>query len=294
MSSHDFHDPVVGGYNDDLSSLISCLATTFGDEVGQAVNEKITAVLQLEGVDIAAVTAQIATLNSLMQSGNASDAATAQAIVSQLTSLSSRITSLESSTAVAQLTAAVAAIQDAVAVETAARVAADAANAAAIASVAASVTTLQTTIATLEASVASGGGSGGCDCTAINTSIAQVVSDVTALKASDASQATAIADLTTRIQALEVKSADIATAIAAAAAAAAKADAASAKADTASAKADAAKAAADAAKAAVKELDDRNEEQHGHFIHKNEIKDIDCVAIGHAFRAAMRSKMNLS
>jgi trimeric autotransporter adhesin len=293
MSSHDFHDPVEMGYNDNLTALVTCLATTFGDEVGQAVNEKINSVLQLEGVDIAAVQAQIATLNSLMQSGNASDAATAQAIVSQLTSLSSRITSLESSTAVAQLTAAVAAIQDAVTTETAARVAADAANAAAIAAVAANVATLTTSLAAVEAAVAAGG-TGSCDCDAINTSIAQIVSDVTALKASDASQSATIAGLTTRIQALEVKAGDITAATTAAAAASVAAAAATAAAAAAGAKADAAAAAAAAVAAAVRELDDRNEEQHGHFIHKNEIKDIDCAAVGHAFRVAMRSKLHLS
>jgi chromosome segregation ATPase len=295
--SHDFHDDhtnngnhPVAGYNDDLASLIACLASSFGDEVGQAVNEKVNAVLSIEGVDIAAVQAQIATLNSLLTTNTNGDAATAQSILAAITSIGSRVTALEGSTAVADLTAVVAGLQAALATEVQNRQDADNALQSNINAIQATVDQLSQSVLAIQNS---GTGDTSCDCTAITASIAEQATAIANLVAADAATASQIAALQTAIEGLTTSAAGIAAANATANAAAATAQTALANAAAATAAANAATAAAAAATAAVAELDDRNEHQHGHFVTKAEVMDINCAAIGAAFRASMRSRMGL-
>jgi trimeric autotransporter adhesin len=289
--SHDFHSDQdnhgrqVSSYNDDLASLVACLASTFGDEVGLAVNEKVNSVLALEGVDIAAVQAQIATLNSLLAANTSGDAASAQSILAAITSIGSRVTALEGSTAVADLTAVVTGLQAALAAETQNRLDSESA--------------LQTNVDQLSQSLVSiqnaidAGTSSACDCAALTTAIAAQATAITNLQASDASTATQVAALQTAIEALSTSAAGVAAAQATADAAAATAQAALASAAAATATANAAAASAAAAAAAVAELDARNEHEHGHFVTKAEVMDINCAAIGAVFRTAMRSRMGL-
>lgn len=296
--AHHFHDDndnhghPVAGYNDDLTSLITCLATTFGDEVGQAVNEKISAVLALEGVDIAAVTAQINTLTSLLSANTAGDAASAQSILAAITAIGDRVSTLEGSTAVADLAAVVAGVQAALAAETQNRIDADAVLQSGINAVQSSVDQLSQAIVAIQNDLGNGG-SGACDCAALTAAIAEQATAITNLQASDAQQATQIAALQSAVEGLQTQAAGISAAQAAAAAAAATAQTALANAATAQAAASAAAAAAAAASAAVAELDARNEHEHGHFVTKAEVMDVNCAAVGAAFRAAMRSRMSL-
>ena len=294
--SHDFHadhdnngHPVTG-YNDDLASLIACLASTFGDEVGQAVNEKVNAVLSIEGVDIAAVQAQIATLNSLLTTNTNGDAATAQSILAAITSIGSRVTALEGSTAVADLTAVVAGLQTALAAEVQSRQDADGALQSSITSIQSAVDQLTQSVVSIQNNQ---GGTPACDCTALTSAIAEQATAIANLVAADAQTASQIASLQAAIEGLTTAAAGIAAAQATADAAAATAQTALASAAAANAAAANAAANAAAAVAAVAELDARNEHEHGHFVTKAEVMDINCAAIGAAFRASMRSRMGL-
>jgi chromosome segregation ATPase len=295
--SHDFHDDndshgnPVSGYNDNLTTLFTCIATTLGDEVGLAVNEKINSVLALEGVDIAAVQAQIATLNGLLAGNTAGDASTAQAVLAAITALTNRVGSLEGSTAVATLASVVANLQAALAVETQNRIDSDSALQANITSIQSAVDQLTQTVVSIQNS---GSGTPACDCEALASAIAEQATAITNLTATDAAQSTQIAALQTAIEGLTTQAAGIAAAQATANAAAATAQTALSNAAAATATANAASAAAAAASAAVAELDARNEHEHGHFVTKAELMDADCAAIGHAARVAMRSRMGLS
>ena len=254
-------------------------------------NEKFNSVLAIEGVDIAALQAQIATLNSLLSANTAGDAASAQSILAAITSIGTRVSALEASTAVADLAAVVAGVQAALAIETQNRLDADAALQQNITSIQSTVDQLSQSIIAIQNST---GAQTPCDCVALTAAIAEQATAITNLQASDAATATQIAALQAAIEGLTTSAAGIAAAQATADAAAATAQAALASAATASAQAASAAAAAAAATAAVAELDARNEHEHGHFVTKAEVMDINCAAIGAVFRTAMRSRMNLS
>jgi len=295
--AHDYHDLVtasgtpVSSYNDDLTSLIACIASSFGDEVGQAVNEKVASVLAIEGVDIAAVQAQIATLNSLLSANTAGDAASAQSILAAITSIGARVSTLEGSTAVADLAAVVASLQTALAAETQNRLDADAALQQNITSIQSTVDQLSQSIIAIQNST---GAQTPCDCVALTAAIAEQATAIANLTAADAQTASQIASLQAAIEALATSAAGIAAAQATADAAAATAQAALANAASASAAAASAQAAAAAAAAAVADLDTRNGQEHGRFVTKAEVMDVNCAAIGAAFRASMRTRMGLS
>jgi chromosome segregation ATPase len=296
--SHDFHADQdnnghnVTAYNDDLASLVACLASTFGDEVGQAVNEKVNSVLALEGVDIAAVQAQITTLNNLLSANTSGDAASAQSILAAITAIGARVTTLEGSTAVADLTAVVAGLQTTLATETQNRLDSESSLQANINSVQSNVDQLTQSLVSIQNAI-DAGGSNACDCAALTSAIATQATAIANLQASDAATATQIAALQTAIEGLTTAAAGIAAAQATADAASATAQTALANAAAATATANAANAAAAAATAAVAELDSRNEHEHGHFVTKAEVMDINCAAIGAVFRGAMRSRMGL-
>jgi trimeric autotransporter adhesin len=291
-SDHDNHSRQVSSYNDDLASLVACLASTFGDEVGLAVNEKVNSVLALEGVDIAAVQAQITTLNNLLSANASGDAASAQSILAAITSIGSRVTALEGSTAVADLTAVVTGLQAALATETQNRLDAESVIQSNIASIQSNVDQLSQSLVSIQNAI-DAGTSSACDCAALTAAIAAQATAITNLQASDASTATQVAALQAAIEALATSAAGVAAAQATADAAAATAQAALASAAAATATANAAAASAAAAAAAVAELDARNEHEHGHFVTKAEVMDINCAAIGAVFRTAMRSRMGL-
>lgn len=278
--------------NTELHDLFVCVATTFGDEVAQAVEEKIAAVLALEGVDIAALQAQITALNNLLAGNTAGDASTAQAILAALTAIGGRVSALEGSTAVADLTAVVAGLQAALATETQNRLDADAALQQNITSLQVTVDNLTQSIVTIQGEIAGGTGSGACDCTALTAAIAEAATAITNLQASDAQQATQIAALQAAVVSLQTQAADIATAQATAAAALAAAQAAAAAAvaaqstatqaisdaAAAGAAASVAQSTADAVAADVESV-------------KSAIRGVNCVVVGGHFRTALRGRL---
>jgi chromosome segregation ATPase len=282
--------------NQEVEILFQCIATTFGDEIGQAVNEKIAAVLAIEGVDVAALQAQIATLNQLLASNTSGDTNAVQNILSALAGLSTRVDSLEGSTAVATLQAAVAALQAQLATETQDRQDADAAINANVATLQTQVDNLSTSLVSIQAAIdQQSNGGGACDCAAIAASIASLSTSVANLEANDADQTVKITALQAAVEALSVQAAGIASAVAvaqaaqaaaqaaaiAAAAAQATASGAATAAAAAGAAADAAQASAAAAAADVEAV-------------KAAIRGVNCVIVGSTFRTALRGRMGLA
>jgi chromosome segregation ATPase len=272
-------------YNDDLHVLITCLATTFGDEVGQAVQEKFNSLIQLEGIDVAALQAQINALNNILN--NSTEAATVQSILTQLAAFGTRLNTLESSTAVADLAVVVASAQAAIAAETARAQAAEAA-------LAASITTINTTLGDLAAEITALQNAPqpqACDCAALTASIAAQATQIANLQAVDSATAAQIAALQSSVEALHGQAAAIAAAQATADAASAAAAAAATQAASAAASAAAANAGVTSLTAAVAQLTTDNNAAHNTFVTKVEIQNIDCVLVGQAFRGAMRNRM---
>lgn len=276
-------------YNNDLNVLINCLATTFGDEVGQAVNDKIAEVIALGNVDIVALQGQISTLNTLLASNTEGDVLTAQSILTQLSALDSRLDVLEGSTALAQLQTTVAAIQAAAAAEVTSRADADAALQSNIDAVQTALDSLVQQVTIIQNSQ---NGNPECDCVALTAAIAEQATAIANLQGVDAAQAAQIAALQTTVQTLSVGTAqiaqaqaDAAAALAAAQSAAAAAAAAQATATASGVTAQAAQAAADAAAAAaaasVTNINNL----------KIEIQNIDCSVVGASFRTAMRGRL---
>lgn len=276
-------------YNQDLTVLINCLATTFGDEVGLAVQEKFDQLLALESTDINALSAQLAQLNALLASNTEGDVLTAQSILSQLAALDSRLDVLEGSTAVAQLQATVAALQASTAASVASLTDADTALAAQISAAQTALDALTQQVITIQNNQT---GAPECDCVALTAAIADQATAIANLQASDASQAVQIAALQSTVSSLSTSAAAITAA--SAAAAQAIADAAAAQA-TASAAQSAAQAAATAAATAQAAADAAATAASGANVHINnlklEIQNIDCAVVGASFRTAMRGRM---
>ena len=273
-------------YSNDLTVLVNCLATTFGDEVGQAVQDKFDQVLALEAVDINRITGQIAQLNALLAANTTSDSVTAASILSQLHTIDGRLDNIEGSTAVANLTAVVAALTASLTAETASRVAGDENLQNEINAIRSTVEGLSQQLVALE-----NGGSttnNTCDCPAIMSQLAAQTTALANLQAYDAATAIQITSLQATVQGLHTS---VLAAQAAADAAAATAQ--SALTAAAAAAAAAAKVASDlAALTALQTTRDHdNQEAHDTFITKVEIQNINCVAVGHSMRVAMRARM---
>jgi chromosome segregation ATPase len=276
-------------YNEDLTVLINCLATTFGDEVGQAVQEKFDQLLALENTDINALSAQIATLNALLSSNTEGDVLTAQSILSQLAALDSRLDVLEGSTALAALQATVAALQVSVAGDVASLSDADAALQSNINTIQTALDALAQQVTTIQNNTS---GQPECDCVALTAAIADQATAIANLQASDAAQGTQIAALQAAVAALSTNAASIAAAQAAATQAIADAAAAQATATAAQVAATAAALAAATAQAAA---DAATGNANGANVSitnlKLEIQNINCATVGVAFRGAMRARM---
>jgi trimeric autotransporter adhesin len=276
-------------YNEELTVLVNCIATTFGDEVGQAINDRITQLIDLQEVDVLALQAQLSALNAALSSNTEGDQLTAQSILTQLAALDSRLDVLEGSTAVAQLQAAVSAIQASAVAEATARETADAANAAALASLQNALDSLTTQVTTI-VNEGTGGGAA-CDCVAITADLAAHATALANLQASDAQQGSQITSLQAAVQTLQGQVAGIAAAQAAADAASATAQTALAQASAAQAAAQAAAtaaAAASAAAAAAQATADSAGASGDTLM--VEIKNINCANLGASFRQALRAR----
>lgn len=276
-------------YNNDLTVLINCLASTFGDEVGQALNEKIDNLVAMQDIDINALQAQLAALNAALASNTEGDTLTAQSILAQLAALDSRLDVLESATAVAQLQAAVAALQASAAAEAAARAAADAQLQSNIDSIQTALDSLVQQVTTIQNNQT---GNPECDCVALNAAIAEQATAIANLQGVDAAQAAQIAALQATVQSLSTNSAAIAAAQAAADAAAAAAAQAAASAAAAQATATAAGTAAATAQATA---DAAAAAAAGAVTNINnlkiEIQNVDCAVVGNSFRQALRGRL---
>jgi hypothetical protein len=277
-------------YNDELNTLINCISVTFGDEIGQAVQEKFDQVLALQGADINAISAQIAQLNALLASNTEGDQLTAQSILAQLAALDNRLDVLEGSTAVTDLTAVVNALQVALTGETAARTAGDAALRSDLETLEAAVATLTQQVVTIQ-NEGTGGSGGDCDCVALTAAIADLNNKVTNLEASDAQQSVRITALQEAVAGLSVSAAAISAAQAAADAASAAAAQAAAAAAAAQATANNAAGVAAANGAAIAALEAANAAAHDTFITVDMIKAVDCVVHGQSFRTALRGRL---
>jgi len=276
-------------YNDDLTTLMSCLATTFGDEVGLAVKEKFDQLLALEGADITALSQQIQTLNAVISGNGTADATVAQNLLAQLAALDARLDVLEASTAISSLQESYATLTSAITTESTIRIEADAALQQAIDGVADTVSSLQNQLTALQNQTPATGTD--CDCAALTAAIAAQATAIANLQAGDAAQATQITALQAAVEALEVQAAGIASAQAAAAAAQATAQTALAAAAAAQAAADAAAQAAATARTEVENEHAYNVGEHAKHVSKAEVQAIDCAALGLAFRTAMRARM---
>lgn len=275
-------------YNNDLTVLINCLATTFGDEVGQAVNEKITELLALGQIDIVALQGQLTALNAALASNTEGDVLTAQSILTQLAALDSRLDVLEGSTAVAQLQATVASLQAAQAAAQQAAQDADAALQNNINGIQSALDALALQVTTIQNQT----GGAECDCVALTAAIADQANAIANLQGVDAAQAAQIAALQTQVAALSVAGAQVAQAAADAAAALSAAQAAAASAAAAQATATAAAVSAASAQAAA---DAAATSAAGAVTNINnlkiEIQNVDCAIVGANFRTAMRGRL---
>jgi trimeric autotransporter adhesin len=278
----------------ELNTLFTCIAGTFGDEIGLAINERIDALVQLEGLDVANLQAQLVALNNLLSTNTSGDATNAQAVLAALAALDTRLDTLEGSTAVAELQAALAAAQAALTAEVIARQDADAAQAAAVGVLQTQVDGLAQSLVSIQGQLEQNQG-GACDCTAIAASIASLSTSVANLSASDAEQATQIAALQASVEALSTQAAGIAAASAAAAAAQAAAAAAAQAAATAAVAAAAAQATADAAAAAAAAAGTSASTNAADIeAVKAALRGVNCVIVGGTFRTALRGRMGLA
>lgn len=266
----------------DLNTLMQCVATQFGVKTGEAIKAQINSVISLGNVDIAALQAAIAQIQTLLDADPGTPGfQIGQSIITQLTDLAGRITTLEGQTSVLEsLGTLVNSIDTSLSAEIARAQAAEQA-------LAEQLGTLTTSLSTLQAQVDALPEGGACDCTAIATQLAAHGTAIANLQATDAATATQIASLQTAVEALQ-------TTVAASAASVAAAEAAATAAASAAA---AAQATASAAAAAVAALDERENGRHnGHGNRLNVIEGkldaieaIDCTALAAMFDAGIQS-----
>jgi hypothetical protein len=278
----------------ELSTLFTCIASTFGDEIGLAINERLDALLALEGIDTQNLQAQLTALNALLSANTDGDATNAQAVLAALAALDTRIDTLEGSTALAALQVTVASVQASLATEIAERQAEDAAQLLLIQELQVRADGLAQSIVAIQTELGQSGGPA-CDCVALTTSIAELSTAVTNLQATDAAQTTQIAALQTAIEGLSSQAAAIAAAQAAADAAAATAQSALAAAATAQATATAAAAAAATAQSTADGAAASASANAADIeAVKAAIRGVNCVIVGGTFRTALRGRMGLA
>jgi ribosomal protein L12E/L44/L45/RPP1/RPP2 len=244
-----------------VEELFGCIATQFGIETGAAIKAEIDALLGMPNVDIQALTAAVAQIQSLLDSDpNTPGFQIGQNIITQLVSLGDRITALENDTVVASLQTMVVSLGQDLASEVARAQAAEQALQDLIDGLTSQVNTLQTAINNMPEG-------NGCDCVALQAQITALTTQITNLQASDAQTAVQISALQTSVADL---SGQIATAAVAAAAASTAAAAAAAAAAV-------AQATANAAAAAIANLDTREDNHHnehaGHINGLHQFRD---------------------
>jgi ribosomal protein L12E/L44/L45/RPP1/RPP2 len=263
-----------------VEELFGCIATQFGIETGAAIKAEIDALLGMPNVDIQALQAAIAQIQSLLDSDpNTPGFQIGQNIISQLVSLGDRITALENDTVLSSLQTMVVSLGQDLASEVARAQAAEQALQDLIDGLTSQVNTLQSAIDNLPS------GQGGCDCAALQAQITAINSQITNLLASDAQVAIQIAGLQEQVSTLSGQ-------VTAAATAAANAAAAAAAAATAAA---AAQATANAAAAAIANLDTREDNHHqehsGHIngLHafRDSILNQNCTSLRGMFAAGV-------
>ena len=263
-----------------VEELFGCIATQFGIETGAAIKAEIDALLGMPNVDIQALQAAIAQIQSLLDSDpNTPGFQIGQNIISQLVSLGDRITALENDTVLSSLQTMVVSLGQDLASEVARAQAAEQALQDLIDGLTSQVNTLQSAINNLPS------GQGGCDCAALQAQITAINSQITNLLASDAQVAIQIAGLQEQVSTLSGQ-------ITAAATAAANAAAVAAAATTAAA---AAQATANTAAAAIANLDTRENnhyQEHGGLINglnafRDSILNQNCTSLRGMFAAGV-------
>jgi DNA repair exonuclease SbcCD ATPase subunit len=263
-----------------VTELFGCIATQFGIETGAAIKAEIDALLGLPNVDVQALSAAVAQIQSLLDSDpNTPGFQIGQNIIAQLVSLGDRITALENDTVVATLQTMVTSLGQDLVSEVNRAQAAEQALQDLIDSLTTQLTALQTTVSNLPS------GQSGCDCAALQAQITAITTQITNLQASDTATAVQITGLQQQIGSL---SADVVAATAAANAAAATAAAAVTAAAT-------AQATANANAAAIAALDVRennHHQDHGNQLgslnsFKAEILAQDCTALRGMFAAGI-------
>lgn len=263
-----------------VQDLFGCIATQFGIETGAAIKAEIDALLGLPNVDVQALSAAVAQIQSLLDSDpNTPGFQIGQNIITQLVSLGDRITALENDTVVATLQTMVTSLGNDLASEVNRAQAAEQALQDLVDGLTTQLNALQTTVAGLPT------GQAGCDCAALQAQITAITTQITNLQASDTATATQIAGLQEQVG-------DLATQIAAAANAAATASAAAAAAATAAANAQATANANAAAIAALDVRENNHHTEHGNSIgalnqFKADILAQDCTALRGMFAAGI-------
>lgn len=263
-----------------VQDLFGCIATQFGIETGAAIKAEIDALLGLPNVDVQALSAAVAQIQSLLDSDPATPGfQLGQNIITQLVSLGDRITALENDTVVATLQTMVTSLGQDLASEVNRAQAAEAALQDQIDTLTTQLTTLQTAVNNLPT------GQEGCDCTALQAQITTITGQITALQASDASTAVLVGALQDQVAALGIQISNIATAAAAASSVASAAATAAAN----------AQATANANAAAIAALDTRETGRHnehganiaGLQAFKADLLAQDCTALRGMFAAGI-------
>lgn len=261
-----------------LNQTLECLIDGIGLATGEAIRTEINTLLGMPNVDIQALNAAVAQIQSILDADPATEGyQTAQNIITQLVALGNRIDALENSTVVAQLQVLVNSINTGLAAEIADRQAADQLLQDTIAALSAQVDNLSSQVSVINGTAPE------CDCVAIAAQITALQNDIGNLTGVDAAQAAQISALQASLTALSGSVAAAQAAAQAAATAAANAQA----------TATAAATAAATAQAAVASLDAREEGRHnGHGNRLNGLESfqagveaIDCVALTARFRA---------
>lgn len=165
----------------EIKNLLVCLVQNMAADVGgelKDLRDQIAALAAMDNASITEIQAKLQTLQDLLDSDpNTEGFQTAQNLINTITGLTARIVSLESGAAdtATQLT-----------------------------DLGGQITSLEGQLQTLQAQVAAGGTGGQeCDCAALNAAISEINTTLANLTGTDTGQAAQIADLQSRIGAVE-------------------------------------------------------------------------------------------
>lgn len=173
----------------EIQNMLVCLVQNIAADVGGEIKDlrdQLAVLAGMPAVDLTEINAKLATLQSLLDADpNTEGFQTAQNLINTLTGLTTRVAALEDAAGVA---------------------------AGSISTLEGQVSALEGQISQIQSSIANGtGGDPACDCAALEASLAAAQTALSNLVATDAAQASQIADLQSRIAAAEAGAGAVAT-----------------------------------------------------------------------------------